>query len=139
MHLRMASLTFKASFGLPIAAVGCKRATLAVSAHSGPACLSMSAQTLVGPNVPLDMETQFPVDVAQRPWIWTVGAMGWEAPTAIVYIVFHFFNFFYIALIFATFFQFFSFFQFLSFSIFFLFFQFFSFSFFSVFFLFVCS
>ena len=33
-------------------------------------------------NVPLDMETLCPVDVAQRPWNWTIGAAGWAAPAA---------------------------------------------------------
>ena len=45
---------------------------------------AFSHQILVGPDVPLDMETLFPVDVAQRPWNWPVGATGWEAPTATV-------------------------------------------------------
>ena len=90
-----------------------KRATLAASGALWP-CLSMSAlgvclkgvshscrldvgpgvqscvhlrishQILVGPDVPLDIETLFPVDVAQRPRNWTVGAAGCEAPTATV-------------------------------------------------------
>ena len=34
------------------------------------------------PNVHLDMETPIPVDVAQRPWNWTVGAAGWAITTA---------------------------------------------------------
>ena len=49
------------------------------------ACTCVSPHQIpVGPDVPLDIETQFPVDVVERPWNWPVGAVGWEAPTATV-------------------------------------------------------
>ena len=44
----------------------------------------LPTRNLSDPNVPLDMETLFPVDVVERPWNWPVGAAGWEAHTATV-------------------------------------------------------
>ena len=97
MYLRMASLTFKArsghravgrwpgywhSLAFPLRrCLGCKRATLAAWGVSHSCRLDdgswggvlrarayLPTRYLSDLNVPLDIETQFPVDVAQRSW-----------------------------------------------------------------------